>query len=184
MVNQQKLEEDRKLEQADEYLDKANKFIEKNQFKEAKDEYRKAIDIFKELGWWKQVDDLYEEIKNVEEYKKQAIMEQRKRKEEIKKREEKFQKRLEELQKQETSDQEPVKGEQTFLPIEIKQKLNKIDILKKKAQKEKDKGLINRVIERYENIIEIYNSIPKDKVDVGDDIKKLKTRISILKTKK
>jgi len=183
MVNEQKLEEDRKLEQADEYLDNANKCIENKDFKKAKEEYRKAIDIFKELGWWKQVDDLYEEIKNVEEYKKEAIMEERRRAEQIKKREAKFQQRLEELKKEGGEVEEPVKGEQTFLPIEIKQKLNKIDILKKKAQKEKERGLIDRVIERYEYILEIYDTIPKDKIDVSEEVNKLKTRISILRTK-
>lgn len=179
----QKIEEDRKLEKADEYLDQAQTFIKNKKYKEAKEEYRKAIDIFKELEWWKQVDDLYEEIKNIEEYKKQAIKEERERAEQIKKREEKFQKRLEELQKEEGGTDEPVKGEETFLPIEIKQKLNKIELLKKKAQKEKEKGLISRVIERYENILEIYDTIPKDKIDVSEEVNKIKTRISILRTK-
>ena len=44
-------------------LDRAKMAIENKEFKEAKNFYREAIKIFKELGWFDQVDILYREVK-------------------------------------------------------------------------------------------------------------------------
>jgi len=44
-------------------------------------------------------------------------------------------------------------------------------------------GKIGRAIGRYEIILELYESMPSEKIDLFQDIKEIKTKLSDLKSK-
>ena len=177
---QEERERKKKIEEADNILEGAKALIEEHEYQEAKEEYRKAIDIFKELGWFEQADVLYEEIKNLEEYKRDYIM-QKKREEEKEQREQQyFSQRLKALQI--TEKIEP-KIKSPMLTPELKRKLDKIELILNKAKKEEEKRLYNRVIERYKIILDLYNSIPPEQMDVREKISEVKNYITKLESK-
>jgi hypothetical protein len=57
-------------------------------------------------------------------------------------------------------------------------------LLVEKADKEEKLGKYTRVIGRYEYILEIYNSIPKDIGDFSQQIYEIEKKIAVLQTKK
>ena len=67
---------------------------------------------------------------------------------------------------------------------EVKKKLEKIKLLKEKAAKEEKLGKFPRVIGRYEYILELYKSIPKDIIDLSAEILEIEKKLSIIRTKK
>lgn len=60
--------------------------------------------------------------------------------------------------------------EQKTLPPEIKQKLEKINLLVEKAEKEEKLRKYPRVLGRYEYLLELYKSIPKDIINFSKEI--------------
>lgn len=172
--------EKKSLEEAETLLENARKLVEDHKYKEAKGEYRRAIKILKLHGWFDQADVLYEEIKNLEEYKKQHIIEQREKEERIQKAKEKYDERLKQLQ-QETQKEKEERIPQ-FAP-EIQRKIDKIDLALQKAQLEEEKQLYKRALGRYEYILELYNSIPPQEVELREKISEIKDKVSVLKTK-
>jgi hypothetical protein len=170
----------KKIEEADDILEGAKALVDEHVYQEAKEEYRKAIDIFKELGWFEQADVLYEEIKNLEEYKRDYIKQKKWEEEKEQREQQYFTQRLERLQK--TEEIAP-KVEAPSQSPELKRKLDKIDLILNKARKEEQKGLYNRVIERYKIIIELYNSIPTEQMEVRDKISEFENKITELKSK-
>lgn len=70
------------------------------------------------------------------------------------------------------------------IPPQIKGKLEKINLLKEKVEKELKLGRIERVKGRYEYIIELYKSIPKSIVNSSFEILEIERILSSLGDKK
>ncbi|MFX0043900.1 MAG: hypothetical protein ACFE8L_13390 [Candidatus Hodarchaeota archaeon] len=91
-----------------------------------------------------------------------------------------FQKRVDkvltEKKKHENRQMESLKD----LPPQIKRKLEKINLLKEKAEKELKLGRIERVKGRYEYIIELYKSIPKNIINSSFQILEIERKLSSL----
>ncbi len=173
-------EREKKIEEADNILERAKVLVEDHQYQEAKEEYRKAIDIFKSLGWFEQADVLYEEIKNLEDYKRDYIKQKRMEEEKIQREQQYYSQRLEALQKTEEI------GPKVKVPIssrELQRNIDKIELILKKAKKEEEKRLYSRVLERYKIVLELYNSIPPEKMDVREKISEIKNKISEIESK-
>ncbi len=95
-----------------------------------------------------------------------------------------FQKRVDDATKEKQRYTEKKLAEQRALPPEIQKKLEKIHLLIEKAEKEEKLGKDSRVIGRYEYILEMYNSIPKEIGDFTPQVNEIEKKIALLQSKK
>lgn len=182
-IQEKKDQKEKLLKDAEIFLDQAKGKIKKHQYDEAKEFYRQAIKKFKDLGWFNEVNKLYAEIKNLEKYKLDDLKKQKRSILQKEKEDEMFQKRIEEL-KRKKEEREQIKYKRMeSLSEENKTNLKKANLLHKKAEKEENMGKIGRAIGRYEIILELYESMPSEKIDLSQDIKEIKTKLSDLKSK-
>jgi len=163
-------------------LEKAKIAVKNKNFDEAKVRYKESIDIFKELGWFDQVSVLYDEIKNIEKYKvedikKRDLDSQKRKREDVE-----FQKRVNGILLEKKIEEEKKTDRLKGLTPEIKYIMEKAKAVQQKAEKEEEVN-INRAIDRYQYIIELYKSIPKDKLDLTTDISQIEEKIAKLKSK-
>jgi len=169
------------LEKEAERLEKQskNEFGKKN-FLSAISLLNEAKEIYSKLGFQgkiNMIDQRIARLNNLVKFEKQDS--------DLKtKGEEAFQKRVDEVVKEKQRYTEKILSEQRALPPEIKKKLEKIHLIVEKAEKEEKLGKYSRVIGRYEYILEIYNSIPKDKGDFSQPIYEIEKKIAMLQTKK
>ena len=66
----------------------------------------------------------------------------------------------------------------------IRNKLEKINLAKNKAEKEENSGKFERVISRFQFILEEYKSIPNDVIDLSSEISATEQKLMELKEKK
>ncbi|MHA2035095.1 MAG: hypothetical protein ACW972_10185 [Promethearchaeota archaeon] len=98
--------------------------------------------------------------------------------------EEAFQKRVDDVTKEKQRYTQKKLAEQRALSPEIQRKFERIHLLVNKAEKEEKLGKFSRVIGRYEYILEIYNSIPKDTGDFTQQVNEIEKKIALLQSKK
>jgi len=75
-------------------------------------------------------------------------------------------------------------AEQKALPPEMKKKLEKINLLVEKAEKEEKLGKYTRVLGRYEYLLELYKSIPNEIINFSKEIYDTEKKISEMREKK
>ncbi|MFW9946133.1 MAG: hypothetical protein ACFFDX_04820 [Candidatus Odinarchaeota archaeon] len=179
-LREQKQAEDTLQKIAEEFLDIAKKCVQKGEYDEAKLNYEKAIEIFTGLGWSSQVKVLKQELWNVDRYKKEHEKKFESYILSRQKSEEEFQKRVKTIKKDYIKYQERVVERMGNLPPEVKAKLEKINLIKEKAAREESLNKLGRVLERYKYILKLYLSIPKETVDLKDEVSHVKQKISQL----
>jgi tetratricopeptide (TPR) repeat protein len=176
-------EKEYSIKNAEVAMDRAKSAINNGEFNEAKDFYKKAIEIFKTIGWYDQVDILYTEIKNLEKYKtdflKKRTYESRKQQQT----EEYLQKRTEALIQEKNQKDALELASMQGLPPGIKNVLEKINMLKEKAEKEEKASKFERALNRYKYILELYNTLPSDKIDLTKEISEIKKMMAELEEK-
>jgi hypothetical protein len=94
-----------------------------------------------------------------------------------------FQKRAEKVIQEKKKYEDLKLAEQKALSPDMKQKLEKIDLLLNKAEKEEKSGKNSRVLGRYEYVLELYKSIPKEIVNFSKEIYELEKKIAIIREK-
>lgn len=94
-----------------------------------------------------------------------------------------FQKRVDKVLSEKERYNQKKLSEQKALSPEIKQTLEKIDLIIKKAEKEEKLGKFPRLLGRYEYLLELYKSIPKDIMNFSKDIYETEKRIKVLHEK-
>ena len=176
-------EKDIMIKTADEAMNRAKMAIDNKQFNEAKAFYKEAIDIFKTLGWFDQVDVLYREIQLVEKYKTDHLEKKTQGLVLAQKREELFQKRVDALLNEENQKKNVMKAKFMKLSPDIKKNIDKIKLLVEKAEKEVNANIYERALNRYLYVLELYTSIPPDKIDLTNEIAEINKKIEELKTK-
>lgn len=169
------------LEKEAEKLEKLSKteFGKKN-FISAISLLEEAKDIYSKLGFQgkiSMIDQRITRLNNLVKFEKQESAMKTKG-------EEAFQKRVDGVIKEKQRYTEKKLTEQKAIPPEIQRKLERINLLVEKADKEEKLGKYTRVIGRYEYILEIYNSIPKDIGDFSQQIYEIEKKIAVLQTKK
>jgi len=182
-IQEKKKREESLIKEAEQNLDKAKDCLNKNKFDEAKLYYEKAIEIFNELGWFNQVKTIQRELFNIDVYKKEK---EKKLQQEIfikQKTEEEFQKRVVKTLSEQYTYQEQQLKKLSVLPPDIKIKLDKANLIKEKIKKEKELKNYSRVLGRYQYLLELYKSIPKDNIDLSEEISEIEKKISELKEK-
>ncbi len=164
-------------------MDQAKSAINSGEFKEAKDFYKKAIEIFKTLGWYDQVDILYTEIKNLEKYKTEYLKKRTYESRKQQQTEEYLQTKTEALiQEKKQKDALKLTAMQR-LPPDIINVIEKVNMLKQKAEKEEKASKYERALNRYIYILELYNSLPSDKIDLTKGISEIDKKIAELEEK-
>lgn len=139
-----------------------------------------AKEIYSKLGFHGKIDMLNQRIlrlKNLIRFERQDTAV--KTKSEVD-----FQKRVDKVLIEKERYQEKKIAENKSPSPEVKKKLEKIRLLKEKAAKEQKLGKFPRVIGRYEYILELYKSIPKDIIDLSTEILEIEKKLSIIRTKK
>jgi len=164
-------------------MDRAKMAIDNKEFEEAKVFYKEAIDIFKIIGWFDQVDILYKEIKHVEiykeEYLKKKILEAQRKQQ----KEEQYQKRVDILLEDKKQKDELRSAKFKKIPLDIKNTIDKVNLLIEKAEKEVNAKIYQRALNRYQYILELYKSIPLEKLDLTSEKLEIKKKIDDLKLK-
>ncbi len=138
-----------------------------------------AKDLYTKLGFQGKIGMINQRIarlKNLVKFEKQDTMVQTKS-------EQDFQKRVQKVITEKERYQEKQEKVQKSLSPGMKQKLEKITLLKDKAEKEEKLNKYSRVLGRYEYILELYKSIPSEMMDTRKEIYEIEKKISFIRTK-
>ncbi|MFX1497539.1 MAG: hypothetical protein ACFFBH_08435 [Promethearchaeota archaeon] len=182
-LTERKKKEESLLKTAEESLNIAKSLVQKRQYGQAKSHYEKAIETFTQLGWLDQVRVLKQELWNIDRYKKEY---EKKLELEItakQKSEDEFEKRVKLVSHKQEKHQEIALEKMKALSPELKAKLEKICLIKRKADKEESLNNFSRILDRYKYILELYNSIPTDILDVNEEISQIRKKISELESR-
>ena len=184
LLQEKKKREETLLKEAEDLLADGNRALVNKDYDNATSSYQQAIKIFNQMGWLDQTRTLQKELRNIELYKKE---EQRKIEQNIlikKKDDREFQKRVDSITSEKQRYEEKKLQQQVVLPPMIRNKLEKVDLAKSKAEKEEEMGKFERVISRFQFILEVYKSIPNDVIDLSNEISATEQKLMELKEKK
>ncbi|MHA1803164.1 MAG: hypothetical protein ACTSU4_01380 [Promethearchaeota archaeon] len=168
--------------EAETALERGRAFLDKKKFKEAKKAYHEAINRLKTLGWFDQVEILYNEIKNIEKYETEYLKQVKYEAQIREERELEFQKRLEEMRIQKEEEERAKLLEMNSLPIEIKNKINKANLAIEKGEQEEAAGEIEKALGRYQFALSLFKSISLPNHDFSKNIAEIETKISKIKS--
>jgi tetratricopeptide (TPR) repeat protein len=138
-----------------------------------------ALEIYSKLGFQGKIGMINQRIaqlKNLVKYEKQDTVVRTKGEVE-------FQQRVDKVIEEKEKLIDKKLSEQKALPPEMKRKLEQIGLLVEKAEKEEKLGKISRVLGRYEYILDIYKSIPKDVMNFSNEINEIEKKLSTLRSK-
>ncbi len=185
-MEEKKKKEEEMVKDGEEALQLGKLSLKNNEFDMAKMYYTEANNIFKTLGWFDQVGVIYEEIKNIDKYKTEYLKKIREKDRKQEESDKLFQKCVEEIktEKELKIKEEEEKAFWKSIPPELKQSIEKAKMLMEKAEREVEMNKFQRALGRYKYILELYESIPKEKIDFSSQISEIKSKISELKTKK
>jgi len=184
LLQEKKKMEETLLKEAENLLADGNRALVSKDYDNATSSYQQAIKIFNQMGWLDQTRTLQKELRNIELYKKE---EQRKIEQKIlikKKDDHEFQKRVDSITSEKQRYEEKKMQQQVVLPPMIRNKLEKVNLAKIKAEKEEEMGKFERVISRFQFILEEYKSIPNDVIDLSSEISATEQKLMELKEKK
>jgi hypothetical protein len=97
--------------------------------------------------------------------------------------EQEFQKRVDKALDEKQKYQQKQLAQQKVLSPEIRSMLEKIKMITEKAEREEKLGKYPRVMRRYEHVLELYQTIPKDSMDLSSNIVEIEKKLSVLRTK-
>lgn len=168
------------LEKEAERLEQKSKaeFAKKN-FLSAISLLEEAKELYSKLGFQGKIgmiDQRISRLKNLVKFEKQDSTQKTQD-------DETFQKRVDNVLKDKQRYSEKKLTEQRVMPHELSRKFEKIQLLLEKAEREENLGKYSRVIGRYEYIIEMYKSIPKDIGDYSQQIYEIEKKITSLQSK-
>jgi hypothetical protein len=168
---------------AEQAITLGKKAVGKKDYTNAKDWYKTAIDILKDLKMFDAVGRLYKERDNIEQLKVEQLKSERQKIQEQVLKEEQFQKRADEILSEKKKVEEEKLAQLKAIPPEVQEKLQKAQMLMDKAEKEVQMNKFQRAIGRYQIIIDLYQTIPKDTIDLSQKVTEIESKISDLKSK-
>jgi hypothetical protein len=157
--------------------------LQKKDYGEAKKLYQQSIDLFIKLGWTNQVTLLQNELANINRYKKEDELKIQQASLIKSKSEQDFQKKVATAITEKKRIEEKQRLNRTAIPPDVRNKLEKARLVKLKADKEEKAKNYTRVLSRYEYILGIYNSIPKEITDLSHELAAIEAKITELKSK-
>jgi len=182
-LREEKKQKDELIAKGQEILEKGNQKLKQKEYDEAKVLYTQAIELFTQLGWHNQIGILEKELKNIDLHKKEE-----EKKGEIArlnkvKQEQEFQKRVSTVMSEKQRHSEKLQQRHTALSPDIRSKIEKIKLVQKKAEKEENSNNFSRALSRYQYILELYLSIPKESIDLSNKVSDVEQKIMDLKAK-
>ncbi|MHA1458432.1 MAG: hypothetical protein ACTSQR_02080 [Promethearchaeota archaeon] len=99
------------------------------------------------------------------------------------KQEQEFQGRVSKVMSEKERYNKKLRQQQTALPPDIRNKIEKIKLIQEKAEKEESSKNFSRALARYQYILELYESIPKESVDLSNEISEMEQKILDLNQK-
>ncbi len=182
-LREEKKQKDELIAKGQELLEKGNQKLKQKEYDEAKIFYNEAIELFTQLGWHNQIGILEKELKNIDLHKKEE-----EKKGEIArlnkvKQEQEFQKRVSTVMSEKQRYSEKLQQRHTALSPDIRSKIEKIKLVQKKAEKEENSNNFSRALSRYQYILELYLSIPKESIDLSNKVSDVEQKIMDLKAK-
>ncbi|MEJ2295826.1 MAG: hypothetical protein P8Y23_13810 [Candidatus Lokiarchaeota archaeon] len=163
-IKEQKQAQEELINQANHYLDQGNRCLK-----------------FTSLGWNNQVRTLNQELKNIEIYKKEDERKKLLERQKKAQNQQKFEKRVSTILNE--KEKYLKKDKMNILSPEIRQKLEKANFTRGKAEKEESIPNFKRALARYEYILELYRGIPQEYLDLFEEIAYVQQKISELKEK-
>jgi hypothetical protein len=183
MLREEKKKKDEMIAKGQDLLEKGNQKLKQKEYDEAKVLYTQAIELFTQLGWHNQIGILEKELWNIDLHKKEE-----EKKGEIArlnkvKQEQEFQKRVSKVMSEKQRYNNKLQQRHTALSPDIRRKIEKINLVQLKAEKEESSNNFSRALSRYQYILELYHSIPKESVDLSNKILEVEQKILGLKAK-
>ena len=182
-LRERKKREDELIDKGQELLELGNLKLKQKEYDEAKAAYTQAIGIFTQLGWHDQISILRNELRNIDVYKREEELKLKKASYSKVKEEQDFQKRVSDVLNEKQKYQAKQQERQRALSPEIKNKLEKVKLIRIKADKEESMNNYSRVLARYDYILSIYKSIPTDEIDLSEQISEVEQKIVNMKAK-
>ncbi len=183
MLREEKKQKDELIAKGQDLLEKGNQKLKQKEYDEAKVFYTLAIELFTQLGWHNQIGILEKELWNIDLHKKEE-----EKKGEIArlnklKQEQEFQNRVSKVMSEKQRYNEKLQQQQTALSPDIRSKIEKIKLVQLKAEKEESSNNFLRALARYQYILELYQSIPKESIDLSNKVSEVEQKILDLKAK-
>lgn len=182
-IHEKKKAEEEFVAKADLLLEKGKECVNNKEFQEAKDYYRQAIEMFKDLGWNEQIQVLRAELSNIDLYEKQHEERMKEMILKKEKREKEFQERVDTILAEKKKKEQERLAQLNALPPELKKNLEKAKMNLQRAEREVEADKFERAIGRYKFVLELYATIPKDKMDLSEDISQINDKIEELKSR-
>ena len=181
-LKEEKKQNDELIAKGQELLEKGNEKLKQKEYDQAKSFYTQAIELFTQLGWHNQISILEKELRNIDMYKKET-----EKKEEIArlnklKQEQDFQARVSKAMDEKQKYNKKTQQQPAVSP-DIRDKLQKIKMVREKAEKEEKSNHFSRALARYQYILELYQSIPKESIDLSKKVSEVEQKILDLKEK-
>ncbi len=183
LLREKKFQEEALTAEAQDLLSKGNQSLQQKDYDEAKSLYRQAIELFTQLGWRDQINLLRNELYNIDLYKKEEELKLERVTEKKLKEKQEFQKKVLSVLREKQKNKEKLQRRQLALSPEIKNKLEKAELIRAKAEKEESMNKFSRVLARYQYILQLYESIPKDSLDLSIKVSEIEQKILKLKAK-
>ncbi|GAG85367.1 unnamed protein product, partial [marine sediment metagenome] len=168
---------------AQDLLSKGNQSLQQKDYDEAKSLYRQAIELFTQLGWRDQITVLRNELLNIDRYKKEEELKLERATLKKLEEEQEFKKKVSSVLSKKQRYKAKLQQKQLALSPEIKNKLEKAELIRAKAEKEESMNKFSRVLARYQFILQLYESIPKESIDLSIKVSEISQKILELKAK-
>lgn len=183
LLREKKMQEEALTAKAQDLLSKGNQRLQQKDYDEAKSLYRQAIELFTQIGWRDQITVLRNELLNIDRYKKEEELKLERTSLKRLEEEQEFQKKVSSVLSEKKKYKAKLQQRQLALSPEIKNKLEKAELIRAKAEKEESMNKFSRVLDRYQYILQLYESIPKDSIDLSIKVAEIEQKIFELKAK-
>ncbi len=183
LLREKKMQVETLTVKAQDLLNKGNQCLQQKDYDEAKSLYKQAIELFTQLGWRDQITILRNELLNIDRYKKEEELKLERATLKKLEDEQEFQKKVLSVLSEKQKYKAKLQQRQLALSPEIKNKLEKAELIRAKAEKEESMNKFSRVLARYQYILQLYESIPKDSIDLSIKISEIEQKILKLKAK-
>ncbi|MFX0011738.1 MAG: hypothetical protein ACFE9R_15600 [Candidatus Hermodarchaeota archaeon] len=183
ILKEQRRKEEELVNKGQELLEVGNQKLKQKDYDAAKAFYSRAIQLFTQLGWHDQITILQKELHNIDVYKREEEIKLKQATYSRAKGEQDFQKRVSDVLSEKQKVQAKQLERKQVVTPEIKNTLDKVELIRAKADKEESSNNIARALARYEYILSLYNSIPTEAINLSEEISRTKEKISELKGK-
>ena len=183
LLREKKKQDDELIANGQELLEKGNQKLKQKEYSEAKAYYTQAIELFTQLGWHNQISILNKELRNIDIYKNEEEAKNESARLNRLKQEQEFQNRVSVVMNEKQRFNKKLQQQQTVLSPDVKSKIEKIKLVQEKAEKEESSTNFSRALARYQYILDLYESIPKESIDLSNKISEIEQKILDLNSK-